>query len=236
MTAPDPALLSLNTATVREQLDARADHRRLRAPRHPRRSRPGATRSPKDGAAGDGGAPSRRGPDAVRVLPGRACSRRPTRPGRAAAMDDNRRAVDEALALGAPCLVLVVGGLPKERRRNAGVEGPGRRAGDGARRHRRTPRLRAAGRHAARDRAAAPDVRGGPRLREHDGARQRPVRRAGRRPGHRRRRLPRLVGPDLQREIERAGRARAATDVAAAGVPRLRLAGADRATCCSTAA
>src|SRR6266567_6437267 len=27
--------------------------------------------------------------------------------------DDNRRAVDEALALGAPCLVLVVGGLPR---------------------------------------------------------------------------------------------------------------------------
>ena len=33
--------------------------------------------------------------------------------GRAAAIDDNRRAVDEAAALGADCLVLVVGGLPK---------------------------------------------------------------------------------------------------------------------------
>ncbi|HMA06808.1 MAG TPA: TIM barrel protein, partial [Ramlibacter sp.] len=32
--------------------------------------------------------------------------------GRRAARDDNRRAVDEACALGAPCLVLVVGGLP----------------------------------------------------------------------------------------------------------------------------
>ena len=32
--------------------------------------------------------------------------------GVAAARDDNRRAVDEALELGAPCLVLVVGGLP----------------------------------------------------------------------------------------------------------------------------
>src|SRR5215204_3356751 len=29
------------------------------------------------------------------------------------ARDDNRRAVDEAMALGAPCLVLVVGGLPQ---------------------------------------------------------------------------------------------------------------------------
>ena len=34
--------------------------------------------------------------------------------GRRAARDDNRRAVDEALALGARCLVLVVGGLPKD--------------------------------------------------------------------------------------------------------------------------
>ncbi|HYM33048.1 MAG TPA: sugar phosphate isomerase/epimerase family protein [Candidatus Cybelea sp.] len=32
--------------------------------------------------------------------------------GRQAAIDDNRRAVDEAAALGAACLVLVVGGLP----------------------------------------------------------------------------------------------------------------------------
>jgi len=32
---------------------------------------------------------------------------------RAAERDDNRRAVDEAAALGAPCLVLVVGGLPQ---------------------------------------------------------------------------------------------------------------------------
>ena len=31
--------------------------------------------------------------------------------GRQAALDDNRRAVDEALAIGAECLVLVVGGL-----------------------------------------------------------------------------------------------------------------------------
>lgn len=32
------------------------------------------------------------------------------------AIDDNRRAVDEAVALGAPCLVLVVGGLPQYSR------------------------------------------------------------------------------------------------------------------------
>ncbi len=33
--------------------------------------------------------------------------------GRAAAIDDNKRAIDEAAALGADCLVLVVGGLPQ---------------------------------------------------------------------------------------------------------------------------
>jgi sugar phosphate isomerase/epimerase len=36
--------------------------------------------------------------------------------GRATAIDDNKRAIDEAAALGADCLVLVVGGLPKGSR------------------------------------------------------------------------------------------------------------------------
>jgi sugar phosphate isomerase/epimerase len=36
------------------------------------------------------------------------------RSGRLATRDDNRRAVDEALMVGAECLVLVVGGLPKD--------------------------------------------------------------------------------------------------------------------------
>ena len=36
----------------------------------------------------------------------------PDAAGRAAALDDNRRAIDEAKTLGAPCLVLVVGALP----------------------------------------------------------------------------------------------------------------------------
>ena len=35
--------------------------------------------------------------------------------GRRAALDDNRRAVDEAAGIGAQCLVLVVGGLPGSR-------------------------------------------------------------------------------------------------------------------------
>ncbi len=41
--------------------------------------------------------------------------------GRRDALDDNRRAVDEAAAIGARCLVLVVGGLPKGSRDIAGA-------------------------------------------------------------------------------------------------------------------
>lgn len=41
--------------------------------------------------------------------------------GRQAALDDNRRAVDEAAALGAHCLVLVVGGLPDGSKDIAGA-------------------------------------------------------------------------------------------------------------------
>jgi sugar phosphate isomerase/epimerase len=41
--------------------------------------------------------------------------------GRQAAIDDNKRAIDEASALGAECLVLVVGGLPKGWRDIAGA-------------------------------------------------------------------------------------------------------------------
>jgi sugar phosphate isomerase/epimerase len=40
----------------------------------------------------------------------------PDAAGRKAAIDDNRRAIDEAAALGAACLVLVVGGLPQGSR------------------------------------------------------------------------------------------------------------------------
>ncbi|MCP8937240.1 sugar phosphate isomerase/epimerase [Alsobacter sp. SYSU M60028] len=41
--------------------------------------------------------------------------------GRAAALDDNRRAIDEAAALGADCLVLVAGGLPRGSKDIAGA-------------------------------------------------------------------------------------------------------------------
>ncbi len=117
------------------------------------------------------------------------------------ARDDNRRAVDEAAALGAPCLVLVVGGP-------AAILAAGicsvARISRGARRmvedgigalleyaHRRG--------YAARDRAAASDVRRRPCVREHDASGARHLRsrrsaavRHARRCG---RRLSRLVGP-----------------------------------------
>jgi sugar phosphate isomerase/epimerase len=48
--------------------------------------------------------------------------------GRRAALDDNRRAVDEAATIGAQCLVLVVGGLPKGSR---DIVGARRQVGDG---------------------------------------------------------------------------------------------------------
>jgi sugar phosphate isomerase/epimerase len=41
--------------------------------------------------------------------------------GRRAAIEDNRRAVDEAAAIGAQCLILVVGGVPKGSRDIAGA-------------------------------------------------------------------------------------------------------------------
>jgi sugar phosphate isomerase/epimerase len=39
-----------------------------------------------------------------------------------AVLDDNRRAVDEALAIGAQCLVMVVGGLPEGSRAAGGLK------------------------------------------------------------------------------------------------------------------
>jgi len=111
MTPPDPTRLSLNTATVRKQwtlaqiIEGCARHGiRTITPWRDQVENDGlkatAVRLRETGLALSGYC---RGgmfpaPDAA---------------GRAAARDDNRRAVDEALVLGAPCLVLVVGGLPK---------------------------------------------------------------------------------------------------------------------------
>ena len=99
--------------------------------------------------------------------------------GRRAALDDNRRAVDEAVGIGARCLVLIAGGLPKGSKDIAGAR---QQVRDGL--AALLDYARAAG-DAARDRAAASDVRRRPRLREHARACQRSLRRAGRRARHR---------------------------------------------------
>jgi sugar phosphate isomerase/epimerase len=113
MTGPDPALLSLNTATVRAQwtlpeIIAGCSRHGIRGIA-PWRDQVAAT-GLSDTA--------RRIRDAGLVVTGLCRGGMfpvPDRGGRRAAQDDNRRAVDEACELGARCLVLVVGGLPKDR-------------------------------------------------------------------------------------------------------------------------
>jgi sugar phosphate isomerase/epimerase len=113
MVAPDPALLSINTATVRAQwtlpqiIDGCARHRiRGIAPWRDQVAAAGLKES------------AQRIRDAGLIVTGLCRGGMfpaADREGRRAALDDNRRAVDEAATLGARCLVLVVGGLPKAR-------------------------------------------------------------------------------------------------------------------------
>jgi len=112
MSAPDSKLLSINTATVRKQwslpeiVDGCARHGI------------GMISPWRDQVAATGLKESaQRIRDAGLALSGYCRGGMfpaPERAGRKAALDDNKRAVDEALALGAPCLVLVVGGLPRD--------------------------------------------------------------------------------------------------------------------------
>ena len=141
--------------------------------------------------------------------------------------DDNRRAVDEAKALGAPCIVLVVGGLPQYSRPGSAaskdIAARAAQVDDGIAEMLDYAR---AGRHAAGDRAAASGLCRRPRLRQHAraGARHlRPARSAAYRRARRRaRRLSHLVGPGA------AAADRPRRQGTAAGLPRLRLAGADQ--------
>jgi sugar phosphate isomerase/epimerase len=113
MTAPDPALLSLNTATVRVQWTlpeiiagcARHGIRGI-APWRDQVAAAGLKES------------AQRIRDAGLTVTGLCRGGMfpaADREDRRAARDDNRRAIDEAATLGARCLVLVVGGLPKGR-------------------------------------------------------------------------------------------------------------------------
>jgi len=114
MTAPDPALLSINTATVRAQWSLPDIIAALA--RHGIR---GISPWRDQVAAAGLDDTARRIRDAGLTVTGLCRGGMfpaPDRDGRRAANDDNRRAVDEALTLGARCLVLVVGGLPKDPR------------------------------------------------------------------------------------------------------------------------
>ena len=112
MSSPDPNLLSINTATVRalwslsEIINGCARHDI------------GMISPWRDQVAATGLKESaQRIRDAGLSLSGYCRGGMfpaPDRASRRAALDDNKRAVDEALTLGAPCLVLVVGGLPKD--------------------------------------------------------------------------------------------------------------------------
>src|SRR6187455_2924419 len=112
-TSPDPALLSINAATVRAQwrlpeiISALARHGiRGIAPWRDQVAAAGLDDT------------ARRIRDAGLTVTGLCRGGMfpaPDREGRRVAHDDNRRAVDEAVTLGAQCLVLVAGGLPKDR-------------------------------------------------------------------------------------------------------------------------
>ena len=103
-----------------QRLELRRDGRWLPAARRHRHlalARPGRGRRPRRSGA------HRRvqRPAGHRALPRRHVpGRRPPRAGRRN-IDDNLRAIDEAAALGADCLVLVVGGLPRHAKDIAGA-------------------------------------------------------------------------------------------------------------------
>ena len=114
MSSPDPGLLSINTATVRAQwplheiIAALARHGiRGISPWRDQVARTGLNTAAQQ--IRDAGL-------TVSGLCRGGMFPAPDRQARRAALDDNRRAVDEAATLGARCLVLVVGGLPADAR------------------------------------------------------------------------------------------------------------------------
>jgi sugar phosphate isomerase/epimerase len=109
MTPPDPGLLSLNTATVREQCNLRQAAEACR--RHDIRGIcPWRDRLAEVGAK-EGARIIRDNGLTVTGLCRGGFFPAPDRKGRQAAIDDNLRAIDEAATIEARCLVIVAGGL-----------------------------------------------------------------------------------------------------------------------------
>jgi len=109
---PNPELLSVNTATVREKWNLRetiegcARHRiRGISPWRDKLAQMGAKEAAK--AARDNGL-------TVTGVYGAGMFPDSDRQARQAAIDDTRRAIDDAAVLGAQCLAIVAGGLPKD--------------------------------------------------------------------------------------------------------------------------
>ena len=220
--------LSINQATIKHA-DPR---RRCASPRGAacRRSACGASRSPRSASR------PRRGCSPTRACASRptaaaASSRCPRAPARRAAIDDNRRAIEETATLAAAGARGLDRGARARRGRAArGLPRPHRRARARARRDRRAGAGCRGRRRHARDRAAASDVRlrPGRRLDARAGARhRRGLRRRGRR--RRRRHVPHLVGPARCSTRSPAPGARAASRPTrcATGRPR------SPPTCCS---
>jgi len=109
---PDPALLALNTATLGEKRNLRREVDALR------RHNIGGIAPWRDEVAETGAK------EAARMIRDNGLAvtgfvragffPAADRKGRQAAIDDNLRAIDDAATLGAHCLVIVAGGLPKE--------------------------------------------------------------------------------------------------------------------------
>ena len=199
-------------------------HRGLRAARHRRRLSRGAIRCRQPVSMrrhGRSGRPASASPATAAA----ASFPLPMPPACAPRCEDNRKAVDEAKAIGAPCLVLVVGALPgalagKPAHKDIGLARAQVFDGIAA----TLEYARSVGMPLAIEPLHPMQARR-PRLHQHAGARARHLRCA--RPGadrsarRRGRHLPCLVGPQA-RSWNRSRRRQAP-----ARLPRLRLAGAD---------
>jgi len=112
MNPPDPELLSINTATLGEKRNLRREIDALR--RHGIRGIAPWRDEVAELGAKDAARMIRDNGLAVTGFVRSGFFPAADRTGRQAAIDDNRRAIDDAATLEAKCLVIVAGGLPKE--------------------------------------------------------------------------------------------------------------------------